>query len=559
MRLPHPLLLLALVALWVLPGSSASAQTPRGSRASRHSRVDALFAPWSGKATPGCAVSVARNGVQDYVRGHGLANLEDGLPITPKSVFHMASVTKQFVAFSIGLLAREGKLSLDDDVHKHVPELPDFGKTVTVAHLMHHLSGLREQGQLLSLAGWRGDDMTVEADNLEVLTRQRGVNFEPGSEVLYTNAAYTLLAVIVRRVSGQSLRAFTDERFFKPLGMSDTQFQDGPHAVIPRRAIGYSPQEGGWRISMPHSDGSSSLLSTVGDMLKWQQNLLDGRVGGPELVSMMQTSGKLNDGTVTGYGGGLRLMEHRGLRTVGHDGMMGGFRTETVLFPEQRVAIAVLCNSGSIPSSELVWKVAEVYLGDLMRDTMPPAVALPEAELAALAGNYWSPLTDEVVRLEVKGGALREVGGAKDFVHIGEGAFRPGESPHVWRFVAPKPGAPRELRIRDAWPTTRDFIRIVAPLPTRADLMAFVGQYRNEEVDMTYAVRLVDGKLALSWPRRGEVLLEPVGGDRFVGSPGAVSFTRAATGGVDGVLVSSRRLRRFRAERMGQDARLARP
>ncbi|AGC49166.1 beta-lactamase [Myxococcus stipitatus DSM 14675] len=557
----RPLHALLLLALWVLPGRSAHAQTPRGPRAQRHARVDALFAPWSGKATPGCAVAVSRDGVLDYARGHGRANLEDDVPITPRSVFNMASVTKQFIAFSLGLLVQEGKVSMDDDVRKHIPELPDFGTRRTVAHLMHHISGLREQGQLMALAGWRGDDMTLDADNWWVLTRQRGVNFEPGAEVLYTNAAYGLLGVIVRRVSGQSLRDFADERLFNPLGMKDTRFQEGAFAVIPRRAIGYAPDKskGDWRVSMPQSDGSGSLFSTVGDLLKWQQNQLDGRVGGPAVRALMQTSGTLNDGTVTGYGGGLRLTEHRGLRTVGHDGMMGGFRTESVLFPDQRLSIVLLCNSGSIPSSELVWKVADVYLGDLMKAALPPAVALPEADLAALAGNYWSPLTDEVVRLEVKGGALREVGGAKDFVHMGEGAFRPGESPHVWRFAPPRPGAPRELSIRDAWPTTRPFIRIDAPPPTRGELMAFVGQYRSEEVEMTYSVRIVDEKLAVSWPRRGDVFLEPVGGDRFVGSVGAVSFTRTAAGGVDGLLVSSRRLRRFRAERTGLETRLSRP
>ncbi|MFY2558345.1 serine hydrolase domain-containing protein [Corallococcus terminator] len=553
MRPSRSLLLLALVAQWALPTTIASAQTSRGSRTQRHARVDAIFSPWSGKATPGCAVGISRDGVLDHARGYGMANLEYDVPITPRSVFNLASISKQFTAFSVGLLAQEGKLSLDDDIRQYLPEIPHYGKTITIAHLMHHTNGLREQGQLLSLAGWRGDDLTTEADTLEVLTRQRGVNFEPGTEVLYGNAAYTLLAVIVRRVSGNPLRAFADERIFKPLGMTDTEFLDDHNAIIPRRAMGYFPREGGWRISMPNTDnyGPGNLLATVDDLLKWEQNLLDGRVGGPALRALMQTSGKLNNGTEPGYGGGLHLGAHRGQRTVRHDGMASGFRTEAVLFPDPRLAIVVLCNGGSIDATDLAWKVAAVYLGDVLKDTMPPAVALPEGELSALAGDYWSPLTDEVVRLEVKDGALREVGMPKAFVHIGDGAFRPGESTHVWRFAAPKAQGPRELSIRDTWPTTRDFIRLSAPMPTGSDLAAFVGQYRSEEVDMTYTVRVADGKLAVRWPRRDEVMLEPVGGDRFVGSLGAVTFTRAASGGVDGLLVSSRRLRRFRAERMG--------
>ncbi|NMO16045.1 beta-lactamase family protein [Pyxidicoccus fallax] len=527
----------------------AAATLPRD----RHKQVDALFAPWSGKSTPGCAVGISRDGVLDYARGYGMSDLEHDVPITPRTLFHIASISKQFTAFSIGLLAQEGKLSLDDDIREYLPEMPDSGKTITIAHLLHHTNGLREQGQLLNLAGWRGDDLYTEADILWALTRQRGVNFAPGTEIVYGNAAYTLLAVIVRRVSGKSLKAFADERIFKPLGMSDTRFRDDHAELVPRRASAYGTREGGgWKLSIPNTDhyGSTSLLTTVGDLLKWKQNLLDARVGGQALVASMLTSGRLNDGTVTGYGGGLHLGDYRGLRTVSHDGMEGGYRTEAVLFPDPRLAIVALCNGSTISPTDLTRKVAEVYLGERMKDVMPPAVALPGTELSALAGNYWSPLTDEVVRLEVKDGALRQVGVPTAFVPIGNGAFRPGESMHVWRFSEPAADAPRELSIQDAWPTTRPFIRVTSPMPADSALASFAGQYRSDEVDMTYTVRVADGKLAIRWPRRDEVVLDAVGGDRFVGSLGTVTFTRAASGGIDGLTISNRRLRRLRAERL---------
>ncbi|NNB88470.1 serine hydrolase [Corallococcus sp. AB032C] len=512
----------------------------------RHKQVDALFSQWNNKTQPGCAVGISRDGALDYARGYGTADLEHDVPVTPRSVFSIASISKQFTAFSIGMLAQEGKLSLDDDIRKHVPELPVYGKTITLAHLMHHTNGLREQGQLLSLAGWRGDDVSTEADILWALGRQRGVNFEPGAEVLYGNAAYTLLALVVKRVSGQPLRAFTDERIFKPLGMTDTRFREDHTELFSRRAWGYTSRDGGgWRLSVSNSDhhGASNLFSTIGDLLKWQQNLLDARVGGQALIELVRTSGKLNDGTATGYGGGLRLAGYRGLDMVSHDGMDGGYRTESLLFPAQRVAIVTLCNSGNIDAGELARKVADVYLGAHMKDEVPPPMKVAETELSALAGDYWSPLTDEVVRLEFKDGALRQVGVPKPFVPMGDGAFRPGESTHVWRF-----SGPRELSIRDFWPTTRPFIRVTAPEPTA--LATFAGQYRSEEVDMTYTVRVVDGKLAIRWPRRDEVVLDAVGGDHFVGSLGTVTFTRAASGGINGLTISSRRLRRFRAERL---------
>ncbi|QSQ23172.1 beta-lactamase family protein [Pyxidicoccus parkwayensis] len=519
----------------------------------RHKQVDALFAPWSGKGTPGCAVGISRDGALDYARGYGMSNLEYDVPITPQSVFHTGSITKQFTAFAIGLLAQEGKLSLGDDMRKYLPEMPDFGKTITLAHLMHHTNGLREQGQLLNLAGWRGDDLYTEADILWALTRQRSLNFAPGSEIVYGNAAYTLLGVIVRRVSGKSLRAFADERIFKPLGMADTHFHDDHTELVPRRASAYTPRDGGgWRISVPNIDhyGSTNLFTTIVDLLKWEQNLLDGRVGGPELIALMQTSGRLNDGTATLYGGGLHLEAHRGLRMVSHDGMDGGYRTDAILFPDQRLAIVALCNNGTIDPSGLTRKVAEVYLGEFLKNVMPPAVKVPEAELSELVGTYWSPLTDAVVQLEFKDGALRQVGVPTAFVPIGNGAFRPGESMHVWRFSKPAANAPRELSIKDAWPTTRDFIRVTEPMPTDSALAALTGKYRSDEVDMTYTVRVADGRLAIRWPRRDEVMLDAVGGDRFVCSLGTVTFTRAASGGVDGLTISHRRMRRLRAERL---------
>ncbi|WP_233585290.1 serine hydrolase [Corallococcus sp. CA054B] len=285
----------------------------------RHKQVDAHFSQWKSKTAPGCAMGISRDGVLDYAQGYGMADLEHDAPVTPRSVFSIASISKQFTAFSIGLLAQEGKLSLDDDIRKYVPELSAYGKAITLAHLMHHTNGLREQGQLLNLAGWRGDDVSTEADILWALSRQRGVNFEPGAEVLYGNAAYTLLAVVVRRVSGQSLQAFAHERIFKPLGMTDTRFREDHTELFPRRAWGYTSRDGGgWRLSVSNSAhcGAGNLFSTVGDMLKWEQNLLDARVGGQALVALMRTSGRLSDGTVTGYGGGLRLMGYRGLDMV---------------------------------------------------------------------------------------------------------------------------------------------------------------------------------------------------------------------------------------------------
>ena len=539
----------AVAALIAMPDALQAAPE----RAAVHGQVDAVFAPWSGAATPGCAVGIARDGVLDYARGYGMANLEHGIAIMPRSVFHTSSMAKQFTAFAIGLLAQEGKLALSDDIRTFLPELPALGHTITVAQLVHHTDGLREQGQMLNLAGWRGDDLYTEDDILWILGRQRRLNFEPGTEIVYGNAAYTLLAVIVRRVAGLSLKDYAATHIFQPLGMQDTHFRDDHTALVARRAAAYSARAGGgWAIAMPNIDhyGSTSLIGTVGDLLRWQQNLLDGRVGGVALRDWMRTDGVLKDGTATGYGGGLRLGSYRGLRTVGHDGADGGYRSDMLLFPDQKLGIVALCNGGAIDAGALVRSVAQQYLAPQMTaPALAAPVPVPGSEQARWAGTWWSAQTDEVVRLAWQDGALRQPGVAVPLVALGGAVFRPADQPHDWRFTLTPAGA-AELRIRDLWPTVRVFTRVADALPMPDTLGAFTGRYRSTETAVDYTVRLADGRLQLSWPRGYEVALDAVGGDRFVGARGTVTFVRAADGAVTGLVISNRRVRRFVAGRV---------
>lgn len=517
-----------------------------------HRQVDALFAPFDGRDRPGCAVGIARDGVLDYAHGYGMAQLEHAIPITPQSVFHTSSIAKQFTAFAIGLLAQDGKLALADDIRNYLPELPDYGTPITIADLVHHTDGLREQGQLLNLAGWRGDDLYTEDDILWVLARQRRLNFAPGAEIVYGNAAYTLLAVIARRVSGQSLQAFAAARIFTPLGMVDTRFRTDHTEVVARRAAAYSPRAGGgWSTSVPNIDhiGSTSLQSTVADLLAWQRNLVTQRLGGPVLGAWMRTAGLLADGTATGYGGGLRVGSYRGLATVGHDGADGGFRSEMLLFPDQGLGIVALCNGATIVPATLVRRIADLYLHASMKEpALAPAAAVP-AGAQAWAGVYWSALSDEVVQLEWRDGALRQAGAAAPLVPLGGGLFRPDDQAHAWRFGTSATGA-AELRIRDFWPTDRLFTRLSEPLPAAAVLSRFAGRYHSDETDAGYTVHLSGARLTLAWPRGYAVDLTAIGGDRFIGSLGTVTFLRAADGAVTGLMISNRRLRRLVASRV---------
>ncbi|HET9532790.1 MAG TPA: serine hydrolase domain-containing protein, partial [Blastocatellia bacterium] len=290
---------------------------------------------------------VVKDGSVIYKRGYGSANLEYNIPISPSTIFHVASVSKQFTAFAINLLASQGKLSLDDDIRKHLPEVPDFGKKITIRHLIHHTSGLRDQWELLAMAGWRLDDVITKEHILKMVRHQKELNFDPGQEYLYSNMGYTLLAVIVERVTGQTFRQWTHENIFKPLGMTDTHFHDDHQMIVRNRAYSYAPErESGFRLAALNyaNVGATSLFTTVEDLAKWMQNFEDMKLGGRGVIEQMYQQGVLNTGQKIDYAFALGIGKYRGLRTVGHSGGDAGYRSHVVWFPEQRFAVAVLSN-----------------------------------------------------------------------------------------------------------------------------------------------------------------------------------------------------------------------
>ena len=247
-------------------------------------KVDAVFQKMDSTVSPGCALSVMKDGKIIYERGYGMADLDHNVPITPTTVFHVASMSKQFVAASILMLARQGKLSLDDPARKYIPELPDFGTPITIRELMHHTSGLRDQWDLLGLSGWRySQDLITNDDVLYVVSHQKELNFPPGTKHLYSNTGYTLLGEIVKRVSGQSLRGFTTTSIFQPLEMKNTHFRDDHAEIVKNIAYGYTPDKDTFKLSVTNFDtvGATSLMTTVEDLALWDENFYNSRVGGP--------------------------------------------------------------------------------------------------------------------------------------------------------------------------------------------------------------------------------------------------------------------------------------
>lgn len=387
----------------------------------RTARVDSLFSSLTVPGSPGCAVGAMQDGKLTYGRGYGLANLDYDVPIDTRSVFYLASVSKQVTAFAVALAAQEGKLSFDDDVRKYITELPDYGTPVTIRNLIHHTSGVRDYLTLIPLSGRHADDVWTDAALLALVTRQKALNFPPGTEFLYSNTGYVLLAEIVRRATGQSLARFADTRIFKPLGMSDTHFHDDAGVIVPRRVIGYVRGPDGWRMNHWFSFdkvGDGGLYSTIEDLARWDANFYSGRVGGAALLQQVVQRGVLAKGDTIPYAFGLNMTTYRGLRAIEHSGGLTGFRTNVLRFPEQRFTVVVLCNTPTVNPTQMARRVAEVYLGERMiaapagggsaaqQQQAAPPRGLNATEGAEFAGSYRSDELDAIYVFAVDSGQL---------------------------------------------------------------------------------------------------------------------------------------------------------
>ncbi len=332
--------------------------------------VDALFSEWNSRQSPGCALAVVRDGKIIYKKGYGMADLEHDVPITPSTVFYIGSVSKQFVTISILLLVEQGKINLDDEVQKYLPDFPVYEKPITIRNLIHHTSGIRDYLTLWSLAGNDYLDNIDENAVYRMITRQKELNFTPGERYLYSNSCYFMLAMIVKEVSGQSLKVFAEQEIFKPLAMDNSHFHDNYLHLIKNRAFSYSSKEESFNnlIMRFALVGSGGLYTSVEDLFYWDQNFYQNKLGDGtgNLIETMHQEGVLNNGESAGYAFALVNGEHRGLRTVSHSGSLAGYRSQLMRFPEQNFSVIILANIASFNSTSMAQKVAEVYLSSEM-------------------------------------------------------------------------------------------------------------------------------------------------------------------------------------------------
>lgn len=560
----------ALSFLFALPlaGQTAAGRKPNRVDAERAKQTDLLFSKWDTTVSPGCALSVIENGRIIYERGYGMADLDHGVPITPESVFHVASMSKQFTAAAIILLALDGKLSLDDDVHKYLPQLPDFGAKITILDLMHHTSGIRDQWELLDLAGWRYSlDLITNQDVLGLLYRQKELNFKPGSRFLYDNSGYTLLRQIVQQVSHQSLREFTTARIFAPLGMTSTHFRDDHAEVVKHDAYGYKPtdQPNVYRLSITNFDtvGATGLLTTVEDLAKWDENFYDPRVGGPEFLKLMLRGGVLNNGkpVMSGdsiYASGLAIGEYRGLKTVEHTGSDAGYRADLIRFPGQHFSVACLCNRADAVPSDKVRQVADIYLAkefpEPPRKKPDPATAFPVSarQLRQYAGLYWDSENRRPLRLAIHDNVLAVVspdGKNWDLVASSAARFEDLRGTETYLFQPGKNGGEWQLTVQSDGGRGEkiEYRKVQAFAPDEDALQAYAGIYASQEIDPKFTIIARTGGLTLMRLKHDPEEFRPTIADSFEDADGVnIHFQRDKSGRVVGFLWDSGRILNFR-------------
>lgn len=404
-------LLLAAAALCAAAPSHA--QAPPLS-AAQLARIDSVFIGWNSTASPGCALGVSYRDQVVLERAWGMAELEHRVPNTPATVFESGSVSKQFTTAAVILLALDGKLSLDDDIRRHVPEVPDYGSPITIRHLIHHTSGLKDWGAVAGIGGWpRGSRIYTHAHVLEIIGRQRTLNHPPGDEYIYSNTNYNLLAIIAERVSGESLPALTKRLIFDPLGMTSTGWRDDFQRLVPGRAQAYAGARDMWRLQMPNENvyGNSSLLTTVGDLLLWNANATHLRVGGEAFLHEQLRQGRLNSGGEISYAGGVQVTRDAAGVLVSHTGSTAGYRAYLGRHPETGWGIAILCNASNASPGFLGGQVSDAVHGRPkyvpgVNGTLPPPVRESARPLAAYAGRYWSAEADAWLEAVAENGRL---------------------------------------------------------------------------------------------------------------------------------------------------------
>lgn len=470
-------------------------------------RIDQLFSQWN-NATPGVAVAIQRGDQIIYSKAFGLTDLEHNVPNTTETIFESGSVAKQFTAFSILLLAADGKLSLTDDIRKYVPEIPAYNKTITIQLLLNHTSGLKDWGSIGGIAGWPRTTRVYTQDlALQIMSKQKSTNFLPGNEYSYSNANYSLLVTIVERVSGKSLQDFTDEKIFKPLGMNSTKWRNNFHELIRNRAIAYSKTKEGYEQLMPFEDihGHGGLLTTTADLLKWNSLLENKKIGGDKVYQWRVQKGKLNNGQEITYAAGLMVDQLNGFKEISHSGSTAGYRAWLAYYPEKKLSVVLLSNAGNF-SVGVGREIASVFLGkaENKKAIDRPIISLSEPESKKFDGIYRSVRHFEIQKLEFNNGKIisndRELNAShKDTLFLDN-----------MKWVYKKSGIIQLINRGDTMTYKK-----VSPAES-STFSSLAGEYKSEEADATYTVTVKNNEVWVQIKPFAPSKLEPKFKDGFL-------------------------------------------
>lgn len=521
-------------------------------------QVDELFAAWDNSESPGVAVAVVKDGDIIYKKGYGLANLEYDVPIETNSVFHIASVSKQFTVFSILLLEEDGKLSLDDDIRKYIPEVPDFGKPITLRHLATHTSGLRDQWVMLSMAGWRMDDVITKEHILKLVSTQKELNFEPGEKYNYCNTGFTLLAEVVARVSEMTFAEYTKAHIFDPLGMEFTQFYDDHERIVKNRAYSYYSDEGGYKKSVLNyaNVGATSLFTTVEDLSKWSANFKNLTVGTQAMIDKMNTPAILNDGETFGGALGQFVGTYKGLNEIQHGGADAGYRSYLTRFPDQDFAVIVFSNTAEFNPGGMAHKVVDIYLkNQLIADDssegneesqVQEEIAVSPDLLQSYVGEY-ELMPGFIVEISENNGKLSAIATGQEVVEcapLSQTEFELVSVGAKIEFMPPVSGVSQGFKLYQGG-QIMEAKRLAAFDKEAVILEELVGVYYSDELKTSYSFVLVDDHLVVKHDRLSDFQIHPIAVDKFSGDAwffGGVDIVRNEEGEVSGLKISNGRV-----------------
>jgi CubicO group peptidase (beta-lactamase class C family) len=487
-------------------------------------KIETIFSRYK-PGKPGAELAISRNGKIIFSKAWGMADMEHNVPLTTESITEAGSVSKQFTAAAILLLEQQGKLSLDDDVHKYVPEIPDYGYKITLRQMMQHKSGFKDWGAIAAIAGWPRSTKTYNNnDALYIISNQKMLNYKPGDEYLYSNSNYNLFAIIVQRISGMSLAEFTRKNIFEPAGMKHTQWRDDHRRIVPNRAMAYSRSGSGHITNMPNEYvyGNGGLLTTVEDLVVWCDYYLNGKFGNPSLLDKQTATSSFNNGVMHNYAAGLFIDEYRGWKSYWHDGATAGYRSALTVYPELGLSIAWLSNTSEFDSDSLnVSQKIEQLLLPVKKAPEDkgqfPIYKADKDKLDSYVGWYRNDRTGGGVKLYVQSDNLYATQVGK-LTAVSDDFFTAGSNRVLIK--------PKGFLFINGAKDSINFTKVEEAKLDEKMMNEYVGEYYSEEAEAKFYLVIKNGKLYIQQKPNNEFQLSPTYKDGFESPAGTIYFER---------------------------------